>query len=691
MSPVCPSCLPQNDQTQVAYATRAIPPSAVAATFVPPLLDPRKHLEVLRWLVEEFLSIPRESMLSAVGSGLSRAAALPMMWRSERHDPTSTPEASNGSELSEQSEWLVPVGSQQFVHFIPAEGVKIGEGAVRKDFQNKRVVIIETEKVRAESQIPQVIRKSIRPAAKSLTTMIMPNEFDRALFEGMGKSSPDAVIFPAQSDTLPILPELVRWNVARLTGGKPPLSIYFFSSHGEAHAFFSSMRSNLQVADEGILKTELQCSEIEKAVEILRAANSYSGGDVAWPVRIRALDQNLVWETRSHFGFLPIRIGAEVFNQLHAWGALSITLAPTVSADKMRRLLVSMVEDRSAQVLEAILAGDGEIRIEVVGSLKNEIRPSALPTVSLGESIRRGVDPKAPLIFSGHHPGYHLYVGTLDRIARSHVFSLADDMQFVKNLWDNRQQFPSLNGLKSWLTVPLEDSDHGLTVGERKIHYERDGFDWRWSHWRQIGEWGRKRPHFKEHEGFFGDLYGRRWTTLVGLNEAILRYTLKAVGITDTTIIRSSQWAPHARLSKTGEYIAKNVDALVGEMGVDSNVIYLSGPHTEFLEEVRENGMREKDILLNRGVRIAVQPFSGEEFQRRSNRDPFVSPLVLLSEMGSSLRELFPPERGKVADVLTRRQFLNGGMLYFLPPFLWSSKAVGDRPSSAAARICRAV
>lgn len=66
-----------------------------------------------------------------------------------------------------------------------------------------------------------------------------------------------------------------------------------------------------------------------------------------------------------------------------------------------------------------------------------------------------------------HQPQYLPWVPYFDKILRSDVFVILDNVQFQKNGLQNRNQIKTVNGV-TWLTVPVQHS-FGQAISETKI------------------------------------------------------------------------------------------------------------------------------------------------------------------------------------------------------------------------------
>lgn len=159
---------------------------------------------------------------------------------------------------------------------------------------------------------------------------------------------------------------------------------------------------------------------------------------------------------------------------------------------------------------------------------------------------------------------YLPWCGLFDRIARSDLFILLDNVQYSKNYFINRNKIRTPQGW-TWLTVPV--ISHGKS--DQLIRdVETDGkIPWEHQHWKSISVSYAKAPYFKEYAGFFDEMYSTRWVYLNDVIKKTLTYLLQSLDI-PTRIILASELDV---TGKKNEYILN----LCQNVGADE---YLSGP-----------------------------------------------------------------------------------------------------------------
>jgi len=96
-----------------------------------------------------------------------------------------------------------------------------------------------------------------------------------------------------------------------------------------------------------------------------------------------------------------------------------------------------------------------------------------------------------------HQPNFLPWLGFFNKIVRSDVFVLLDNVQFPKKggFWANRVQI-LMNGQPNWMTVPVDRSFHGTKlINEMLINNKTD---WRDKMIKSIRQNYIKAPYFKE-------------------------------------------------------------------------------------------------------------------------------------------------------------------------------------------------
>jgi hypothetical protein len=192
-----------------------------------------------------------------------------------------------------------------------------------------------------------------------------------------------------------------------------------------------------------------------------------------------------------------------------------------------------------------------------------------------------------------------------------------DRVQYKEREFQNRNKIRTDKG-SLWLTVPIISSGRGRQlIGEVLIDNESD---WRKQHLESLKTYYAHAPFFKEHIGFFEDLYSRKWERLAKLNVLIIKYFLKELKITTplsfeseigTTATKTERLIELCRKLKADAYLSGSggrdylEEKKFTEAGI--NLIYQSFEHPVY----RQLFMKEKgdflahlstvDLLFNEG------------------------------------------------------------------------------------------
>jgi hypothetical protein len=191
------------------------------------------------------------------------------------------------------------------------------------------------------------------------------------------------------------------------------------------------------------------------------------------------------------------------------------------------------------------------------------------------------------VIVSIHQPAYLPWLGYLDKIARSDVFVLLDNVQFDRTWFTHRQYVKTPNG-PVLLTIPVRKGHMQQTLRETAI---ADDMPWRRKHWSTIEQSYRKAPRW----GMIADELRQTYAYVTErLTEFCLQqlvFWLEVFGI-DTPIIRASG------LQGISGCSSDLLAAICHTLGADT---YLSGGHgRDYLETEPFEGA---------GIEIAYQNF----------------------------------------------------------------------------------
>jgi hypothetical protein len=185
-----------------------------------------------------------------------------------------------------------------------------------------------------------------------------------------------------------------------------------------------------------------------------------------------------------------------------------------------------------------------------------------------------------------HQPQYLPYLGFFDKVAKSDLFVVLDDVQFHRRGLQHRNKIKAPKGWQ-WLTVPVLQRD-GQLISEVRINPTEP---WQRKHANAI-RWNYGRAqHFDRYAQSLIDLLSQPWDRLGELNMALMRWVMAEMGI-ERTIVRSSELAVDGQRSERLVNLCRAVGATT----------YLSGP----------GGRRYMDLDVFRtcGVDVKWQEFT---------------------------------------------------------------------------------
>lgn len=178
-------------------------------------------------------------------------------------------------------------------------------------------------------------------------------------------------------------------------------------------------------------------------------------------------------------------------------------------------------------------------------------------------------------------PTYLPWMGYFGMMDLADVFVFYDDVQFVKQSWQQRNRIKSSDGKWIWLSVHILQK-FGQNINEVQIV---DTFDWRKKHWASINQLYGKAPHFEKYRDDLEDIYKREWKFLSELNIFIITRMCELFGIKVPVLLRSSA---------LGELTGKSTERLLlilEKIGADT---YIGNPGSKEYIEVdrfKEKGM----------------------------------------------------------------------------------------------------
>ena len=178
-------------------------------------------------------------------------------------------------------------------------------------------------------------------------------------------------------------------------------------------------------------------------------------------------------------------------------------------------------------------------------------------------------------------PTYLPWIGYFGMMDIADVFIFYDDVQFVKQSWQQRNKIKTQNGWL-WLVVPVFQ-DLGQKISKVKIN---NNINWSNTHWKSIYYSYNKAPFFNEYMTIFKEIYEKEWEYLVDLNITLIKKISEILGI-DTKFMLSSE---------LGGIEGTKTDRLINILKLIGADEYITGPSTKaYIEPEKFKG---NDITL---------------------------------------------------------------------------------------------
>lgn len=130
---------------------------------------------------------------------------------------------------------------------------------------------------------------------------------------------------------------------------------------------------------------------------------------------------------------------------------------------------------------------------------------------------------------AGHQPNYLPWLGFFDKMSRSDVFIIEDNVQFEQQGFTNRNRIKTTHGAR-WFTVPKEHVGRPTLINEVRIANKTEP-DWAKRHWLTLKCNYGGAPFWKKYCDFFEDTYKREWVMLIDLNMHLIKEMMRFFGI----------------------------------------------------------------------------------------------------------------------------------------------------------------
>jgi WbqC-like protein family len=229
------------------------------------------------------------------------------------------------------------------------------------------------------------------------------------------------------------------------------------------------------------------------------------------------------------------------------------------------------------------------------------------------------------MIVAAHQPHYMPWLGYLDKMAKSDLFVVMDDLQYEAQNYQNRQRIKLHSGAQ-WLTVPLERGTQSDRICDKRI--DNSGSQrqhWQRRTWLTLEMNYRRAPYFAKYADELYAVYAQPWVSLLELDMKMLELARKWFDI-KTPIIRASGLRLKGHKTERLIDLCRKTDARC----------YLSGGGGS-------TGYLDVEQMGRAGIGVIWQHFEHPRYQQRHSDVGFVSHLGfidLLFNVGDAAREI---------------------------------------------------
>lgn len=151
------------------------------------------------------------------------------------------------------------------------------------------------------------------------------------------------------------------------------------------------------------------------------------------------------------------------------------------------------------------------------------------------------------MLVSIHQPHYLPWLRYFEKVARSELFILLDDVDYTRNGWQNRNRIKTRTGAQL-MTVPVSA---GIRTPINQVAIPSSS--WARKHWLTISQSYASAKSFAEIRDSLKCLYESNHICLMELNRAMFEWHLRVLGL-------STPWVTSSSLGVTGTATSRLVD-----------------------------------------------------------------------------------------------------------------------------------
>ena len=139
------------------------------------------------------------------------------------------------------------------------------------------------------------------------------------------------------------------------------------------------------------------------------------------------------------------------------------------------------------------------------------------------------------MIVAVHQPQYLPWLGYFDKMRRADVFCYLNDVQYIKNEWQNRNRIKTVQGWQ-WLTVPVRYR-FPEKINEVAIN---NTTGWQKKHLQALTTNYSRAPYYKSYRAIFEETLSTEWEFISELNIHLLEALRTALNLEEKPTVISS-------------------------------------------------------------------------------------------------------------------------------------------------------
>ena len=221
---------------------------------------------------------------------------------------------------------------------------------------------------------------------------------------------------------------------------------------------------------------------------------------------------------------------------------------------------------------------------------------------------------------AGHQPNLYPYAGFFAKLANVDKFIIADNTQYVKKEYHNRNRIKLVDGSVLWLSVPVKNSGHyQQKINEAEIDNSQN---WKRKHEKSLQVNYRKSPYLDLYLPNFQELYSRDWVFLADFNIAVIKLCIEILEL-DTPVMIASELGVSGNSTGFILDICRKTDG-------DA---YMHGKHAYDYVDF--------DSLEKEGIKNFIQDYKAVEYKQvAGDFEPNLSILDVLFNCGPDSKEI---------------------------------------------------